>query len=162
MESVLSISEGERIGSLEIWIDPTKMVKEGSECGTWLPSPVKSILAPRKSLHLLSARRRCLLRNPSCNSPLGVSSSAIMDSALEAEEVHSHGSSEVAFLRLSTLGESKSKCMPPGTDRDCFEVCISEEYSRPSTSLMRLQNFSPKRLWQKHYLCPSNLCSFPG
>ena len=161
MESVLGISEGERIRSLEIWIDPSKMVKEGSECGTWLPSPVKSILAPRKSLHLLSARRRCLLRNPSCNSPVRVSSSAIIDSAPEAEEVHSHGSSEIAFLRLSTVGESKPKCVPR-TNRGCFEVCISEEYSRPSTSLMRLQNFSPKRLWQKHYLCPSNLCSFPG
>ena len=141
--------------SLEIWIDPSKMVKEGSVCGTWLPSPVKSILAPRKSLHLLSARRRCLRRNPSCSAPFEVSSSAIIDSVPVTEEVQCHGSSEIAFLRLSTLAESKPKCVS-GTHQECFKVCISKEYSPPSLSLTRLESFSPRRLWQKHFLCPSN------
>lgn len=146
---------------LEIWVDPSKTVKERSVCGTWLPSPVKSILAPRKSLHLLSARRPCLRRNPSCNAPFEVSSSTMIDSVPETEEVHSHGSSEIAFLRLSTQAESKAKCMPD-TRHESFKVFISKEYSPPSPSLARVESFSPRKLWQKHFLCPSNLCSFQG
>ena len=163
MQNVLSITESERVRSVEIWIDPSKTVKEGSVCGTWLPSPVRSILAARNCLHLLSARRRCLRRNPSCHAPFVVSSSTIIESVPETEEVHSHGSSEIAFLRLSTVAESKLECVPC-THQESFKVYISMDYTPPSPSFTHLETFSPRRLWRKHFFWQGtcNLCNYPG
>lgn len=161
MEAVFDISEDERMGSLEIWIDPSTIGREGSLCGTWLPSPVKSILAPRKSLHMLSARRHCLRRIQPYNAPHQVSSLALIDSVLETEELHRHGSSEITFVRLSTIEEALSKCVQ-GVHQECLKVYITNDYSPPPPTLRCAKSYSPRRLWQKHLICRRNSEYFSG